>query len=92
MLLHAKPDGFLATESAVRVNGFDLSFGSVVSTTSTTTLGHSMPENATGSVAGRVPGMYGKSAPTLPPATPPSTAPTPREPACPAAPSPWMFP
>ena len=33
LILMAKPDGFLDTESAVRVNGFDLSFGTLMSAT-----------------------------------------------------------
>ena len=51
LLLHAKPDGFLSTESAVRINGFDLSFGSVVSTTSTTEV-YSLPPSVYGIVPG----------------------------------------
>ena len=51
LLLHSKPDGFLATESAVRINGFDLSFGSVISTTSTTEV-YSLPPSVYGISAG----------------------------------------
>ena len=51
LILHSKPDGFLATESAVRVNGFDLSFGSVVSTSSTTEV-YSLPPSVYGIAAG----------------------------------------
>jgi hypothetical protein len=42
LVLHAKPDGFAATAEAVRVNGLDLTFASLVSASETTEV-YSLP-------------------------------------------------